>query len=98
MATPTMNQMAEAYVNNVAQELERARQALVEHQNQVAAIEAHYNECLAIVQQEQSPAPSFAPPSVPTEEVVQNEDGSTTKKLKLPNPFEQITANAGQKS
>jgi len=89
----SVDQMAGAYLTNMIQELERIRNVAAEHQTTIVAMEAHIEECKASMQ------PAVAPPAVvpsPLGMGVPNADGSTTEKLKLPNPFDEILTKVEQ--
>ena len=79
----TLNQMAEAYIASVRNQLQQAKEQAQQAQAIVVQIEEHLQECLT----EAGTKPEVVP-TTPEPEVVVNEDGTTTTTTALPNPFQ----------
>ena len=74
----TLNQMAEAYIASVRNQLQQAKEQAQQAQAIVQQIEEHLQECIA---------EAGVVRATPEPQVVANEGGTTT--TALPNPFEQ---------
>jgi len=79
----TLNQMAEAYIASVRNQLQQAKEQAQQAQAIVVQIEEHLQECLT----EAGTKPEVVP-TTSASEVVVNEDGTTTTTTALPNPFQ----------
>tara|TARA_Y100000592_G_scaffold28506_1_gene45318 strand:+ start:14916 stop:15170 length:255 start_codon:yes stop_codon:yes gene_type:complete len=77
----TLNQMAEAYVAQVEEQLEAAKAQAVQATQYAQQLEQHLAECKSSVQ-EQTQVTPFAPEPVANTETTQ---------VALPNPFESTT-------
>ena len=88
MVAPTVSQMAEAYAENVRQEIVRAKQELVSQQQTILALEAHLGECMEAIQQSSGP-PNFKVPSHQARRLDDTNSSEVTE-IQLPNPFDQI--------
>jgi len=88
----TLEEMAMAYINFVKQEIQKAEEALQQNQQYLAKLQEHLRECEEKVspQGQSNVQLNQNPMEGATQTEVQNPDGSVTKKVELPNPFEQL--------
>jgi hypothetical protein len=83
----TLEQMAQAYIASVQQEIEKAKDVIRQNTEYLAQIEAHLLEC------QENIALGQSLPSQPVEPQVTVEpqpDGTIKETISLPNPFEQL--------